>query len=252
MMTDPNGEPVLSAGSYRPDHATPLNKRWGGWFVTGTHGEAQHLGNVWLPDNKRPRKPIDNSTGSNLTDLSPRTDLSMYLTPHSDIVALLVFEHQIDAHNYAVRTRYAWTLANHHGSGSDLWRDECDELVEHLLYTGETRLPDPISGTSRFAEEFAARGPVDGGNRSLRQFDLKSRMFRFPVSYMVYSDAFQGLPEEVKAYAYERLAHSLQELSNPLGSFSRDERESSLQIFRATIPGAARALREAVRATPDR
>ncbi|MFN8710313.1 MAG: hypothetical protein ACK50J_26880, partial [Planctomyces sp.] len=92
MMTDPEGEPVIAAGSFRTDHSTPIANRWGGWFVSGTHGDSRHLGNFQLPDNKRPKTPVDNSAGANVTDLSSLTDLSRQLTPHSDIVALMVFE----------------------------------------------------------------------------------------------------------------------------------------------------------------
>ena len=73
------------------------------------HGEySEDAKASQLPSKKRPKKPIDNAAGQNLIDLSGRFDVSNYETEHSDIVALMVFEHQIDAHNMMVRTNYAF------------------------------------------------------------------------------------------------------------------------------------------------
>ena len=67
------------------------------------------------------------------------------------------------------------------------------------------RLTDRITGTSSFAADFSARGPRDSKGRSLRDFDLKTRLFRYPCSYLIYSRAFDSLPKEVKEYIYQRL-----------------------------------------------
>ena len=80
-----------------------------------------------------------------------------------------------------------------------------EQLVKYLLFTDETRLTDPVKGTSGFAEEFARRGPFDRRGRSLRQFDLSTRLFKYPCSYLIYSSAFDGLPESVKERTYRRL-----------------------------------------------
>jgi hypothetical protein len=59
-------------------------------------------------------------------------------------------------------------------------------------------LTSAIEGTSSYAQEFQARGVRDSQGRSLRELDLETRMFRYPCSYMIYSAAFDGLPEEVR------------------------------------------------------
>jgi hypothetical protein len=80
-----------------------------------------------------------------------------------------------------------------------------DDVVNYMLFGDEARLTDRIAGTSSFAVDFAARGPRDSKGRSLRDLDLKTRLFRYPCSYLIYSQAFDSLPGDVKTYIYERL-----------------------------------------------
>jgi hypothetical protein len=96
---------VVAAGSFRSDHSSPLEKRWGGWYVTGKHGTEKHLGNLKLLDSRKP-KSLDNPLGQNVTDLASYFDTKKYLTPHSDIVALMVLEHQADALNYITTANF--------------------------------------------------------------------------------------------------------------------------------------------------
>jgi len=66
-------------------------------------------------------------------------------------------------------------------------------------------LDGPVKGTSAFAEEFPKAGPRDAKGRSLRDLDLTDRLFKYPLSYLVYSEAFDALPAATKTYVYERL-----------------------------------------------
>lgn len=241
MFVDPVGLPVLSEGSFRTDHSSPLSERWGGWYVTGTHGKTTHMGNFHLPSSKRPKKPIENKAGLNLKDLSPLTQIAHYPTPHSDLVALMVFEHQIDAHNFIIRTNYAWQIDVHHGDAEKadaVWKQEVAQLVKYLLFEKEAELKDPIEGTSSFATEFAKQGPFDSQGRSLRQFDLERRLFRFPCSYMIYSKAFQSLPEPVRISVYQRLKGVITGADESLLSqkLSEADRQNLLQILPETLP----------------
>lgn len=106
VFTNPEGQPILSEGSFRIDHTSPLENRWGGWYVTGTHGNQTHLGNLVIRESPLPR-PVLNPEGHNLTNLSKRLCLSSYLSPHSDIVALMVFEHQTTIHNLIAQANFA-------------------------------------------------------------------------------------------------------------------------------------------------
>lgn len=250
---DPDGHPVISAGSFVTTHASPLAQRWGGWYVTGTHGDQRHLGNFTLPDNKKPRQ-IDNAAGQNVTDLSGRFDVGQYLSPHSDLVALMVLEHQTATYNVLTQAGFEVRSALYEQeqgatvSEAELQQriDKSAELVaKMLLFEGEARLTAPIRGTSEFAAEFAARGRRDSRGRSLREFDLARRMFRFPCSYLIQSDAFAGLPEPLRQAVFRRLRAALtkdqSETNN--ASFSTEVRLAVTEILSETVPGWSEAVR---------
>lgn len=217
------GHPQVSLGSFVTDHASPFSERWGGWYVTGSHGEMRHMGNVVLDKSKE----LDTEAGANVLDLSEHFRVTPYLTPHSDLVALMVLEHQTQMHNAIAaanhETRLA--LAQSYQMNGLLGRPDgfiseiaqrriqraAQNVFDHLVMKGDIALTDPISGTSTFSEEFPQRpGPVDSQNRSLRQLNLQTRLFQYPCSFLIYSDAFAGLPDQVRAAALQLLAEHLQ------------------------------------------
>jgi len=253
VFTAADGLPVLSAGTYRIDQTSPLEKRWGGWYVTGTHGDQKHLGNLIVRGRTDPDE-IDNSADLNQTSLAGRFDTSAYLSPHSDIVALLVLEHQADAHNHLTRANhltrqavhYQQTLNRELGEPADrIWdstksriKNAGEPLVEYLLFSGEAPLTARIQGTSAFAEEFARRGPRDSRGRSLRDFDLTRRIFKYPCSYLVYSPSFAGLPAEVRDYVLRRMWEVLsgQDQSAKFAHLAPTDRTAILEILLETLP----------------
>ena len=95
------------------------------------------------------------------------------------MAALMVFEHQARIMNLIAQARFG-------------------ELADAMLFVDEAPLPEPVEGSSGFAEKFATRGP-------LRELDLRTRLMRYPCSYMIYSEAFQALPPEVKRTIYNRI-----------------------------------------------
>ena len=99
MYVNAGGQPQYGAGTYTTDHQSPFEERWGGWYVTGTHGKMRHMGNV-VSRNPGDPEAIDREDGANVTDLSDRLNVSPYLTGHSDVVALMVLEHQTQMQNY--------------------------------------------------------------------------------------------------------------------------------------------------------
>jgi hypothetical protein len=257
LYADREGLPLLALGSVRVDHATPFSERWGGWYVTGTSGKQTHRGNRIVPAQAK-EPPADNPDGVNVTSLRPLFTVDNYLTPHSDIVALMVLEHQVEMHNRITRagfeTRQA--LAQQEEFDRILGRKTsglsestasrikscCEPLLEYLLFSKEARLTEKVRGTSKFAEEFAARGPKDKQGRSLRQLDLQRRLFRYPCSYLIYSKAFDGLPAPAKDYVYRRLLEVLQgkDRSEPFAHLSSSDRQAILEILCATKPGLPR------------
>ena len=223
VLTDPAGQPVLSAGSRRTDQSSPFEERWGGWYVTGTHGSMRHRGNLRLPDDRKPTS-LDLEPGANVTDLSERFDVGGYLTPHSDLVALMVLEHQADAINGMTKARFAAAkaLADRDtaiaGGAAAATANEAyamriraaaEVLADYLTFDGELSWNEPIAGTSRFASEFEARGNRDSAGRSLRDFDLAERLFRYRCSWLVESEHFRSLPDDLRAAVAEGIAARL-------------------------------------------
>jgi len=254
LYVDPTGQPLLSAGSYAADHTTPFAHRWGGWYVTGVHGAQRHLGNRIVPRGEDPRQ-ADASSSQNVTDLAPYCAIDRYLSPHSDLAALMVLEHQTLVHNRLTQANFVARQALHYeaelnralGNPSDQRLDSTtrriqnagDHLVEALLLSGEARLTEPVRGTAGFAEEFARHGPRDPGGRSLRTLDLERRLFRYPCSYLIYSSAFAALPDPMRAYVAERLWRVLAqgEGGPAFAHLSAADRRALVEILQATARG---------------
>jgi hypothetical protein len=251
VYPDSRGDPILALGSVRVDQTTPIERRWGGWYVTGTHGKMTHLGNLVLKS-PRPPEQVENLGGLNLASLKSRCDASPYLTPHSDIVALMVLEHQTEMHNLIARANFQTQMALHDeaalnkeiGRAPD-YRSEtttrriksaCDALVRYMLFANEAPLGDPIQGTSAFAQEFGQQGPRDGKGRSLRDLDLRTRLLKHPCSYLIYSPAFDGLPAEAREYTLQRLHDVLKgrAYSRDFDHLSADDCQAIYEILVAT------------------
>ncbi len=253
LYVDRQGLPLLSSGSFRTDHTSPIAERWGGWYVTGTSGRQSHLGNRIGPG-PRGREPAQNPDGVNVVDLKDRFTTGLYPTPHSDIVALMVLEHQVEMLNRLARAGLETRMALHYQQefnkalnrpadekSVSAWsriRNVGDDVVECLLFHKEAALTDRIEGTSAFASEFSERGPRDSRGRSLRDFDLQSRLFRYPCSYLIYSRAFHSLPHEVKDHVYRRLWEILNGQSTGKDDPQVDPEDSRaiIEILRDTKP----------------
>ncbi len=253
VYPDVEGVPYLSAGSYRTDQTSPIKERWGGWYVTGNHGEQTHMGNWTL--NKR--QEADDGPGpncQNVDSLKERFTTSFYLSPHSDIVALMTLEHQTEMHNRLAFAVLETRLALHYqeelnkalnekprarfDSTKSRIRGAGDAVLKYMLFSEEAQLTDRIKGTSGFTKEFAGRGPFDSKGRSLRQFDLRTRLFKYPCSYLIYSQAFDKLPADVRDYILQRLFDVLTGKDNgkEFAHLSADDRRAILEILRETKP----------------
>ena len=220
------GHPILSQGSFTTGHASPLVERWGGWYVTGRHGDARHLGNAIARETNN-GATIDMEPGANVVDLSTLLDVEPYPTDGSDIVALMVLEHQVGMHNLfaqaATRVRVvmhrqrAWQLElgmdpGEELSGSSLTvvNGQAERILEHLLFRDEIRLPaGGVRGRADYQRAFHHNARRDPAGRSLKDFDLQSRLFRWRCSYLIYSAAFEDLPGALKDRVYERLLEVL-------------------------------------------
>jgi hypothetical protein len=199
VATHRNGMVVTNEPTYVTDHRTPFAHRFGGWYVSGTAEKMQHMGNPLLP--QLARFPID-----------------AWPTAHSDLVALMVLEHQTMGHNYLARLNYETraaldlhrALLKMDKKASAPWSESTmrridyaiDAAVRFLTFQDEAPLPGPIRGSSTFADEFQRRG-------TLYQLDLQSRLFRYPLSFLVHSEAVNALDPEVRPRFLDRLKTAL-------------------------------------------
>jgi hypothetical protein len=218
--------------AYTTDHRSPFELRWGGWFVTGTHQADRHMGNAVATDPSDLGAMVKPDT-VHVTRLDGRFDMTGYLSPYSDIVALLVLEHQAQMVNLI--TRVGWEAR----VGTDARRSmssAVEELVDYLLFVDESPLPGPISGPTTFTKRFSESGPRDAKGRSLRELDLTRRLLKYPCSYLIYSEPFDGLPAAAKAAVYQRLWEVLsgQVSDDRYRSLSTADRSAIIEILRDT------------------
>jgi hypothetical protein len=248
VYPDSHGNAILRAGTFLTNDRSPWRERWGGWYVSGTHGHAVHMGNLMAPDGanvtgnaKHYLSQIDLTSGANVQDVSEKFDSEYYLSPHSDIVSLLVLTHQTNVHNLITRTSYEARIATFDKEKQipTSLRSTAEALVRAMLFTGEPQLSDTVAGTSGFAQHFSEIGPRDSKGRSLRDLDLNRRLFRYPLSYLIYSEAFDALPDVAKDFIYGRLREILtgKDTSGQFEHLSAADRTAILDILNDTKPG---------------
>ncbi|MGA3238210.1 MAG: hypothetical protein ABSG03_18110 [Bryobacteraceae bacterium] len=208
------GQPSATAAIIT-DHRTPFGDRWGGWYVSAAHGEQADRANAVAPD---PAEPAA------LEKLTVKFNPAGYLTPLSDIVALMTFEHQTQMTNLI--TRLGWEARI--GGEPDI-----EPIVDYMLFADEARLREPVEGAGAFTRTFPLRGPRDRRGRSLRDFDLNTRLFRYPLSYMIYSAAFDALPDLVRERVYRRLYGILSgyDRGAKFAALSPEDRRGILEIL---------------------
>jgi hypothetical protein len=231
VFPGPDGT-TLYGPAYTTDHRSPFEIRWGGWFVTGTHHATRHMGNATATNQSDLESMITPAT-VHVTSLAGRFNMDGYLSPHSDIVALLTLEHQVTMLNMITRTGWEARIGADAGRPLD---QAAAELVDYMLFIDEAPLPGPIAGTSPFASTFSARGPRDRQGRSLRELDLGRRLLRYPCSYLIYSEPFEALPPRAKDAVYLRLWEVLsgKETGQRYAVLSTADRTAIIEILRDT------------------
>jgi hypothetical protein len=247
---DSRGELVSHEAWILTDQTTPLENRWGGWYVSGHDAGQPHLGNL-IVDDPATLTDLDALRIPSAASLEPVLDTQPYLTPYSDIVALLVAEHQIDVHNALTRVSYD-VQGLLHGADGQASQAEIDArvaelvepLVETMLFVAAAPLGGAIDGTSGFADDFERRGIRDAQGRSLRDLDLETRLFQHPVSYLIHSDAFASLPAEARRAALRRIAAVLRgdAADDKFYHLTAQDRARAADILRATHGGIAEFL----------
>jgi hypothetical protein len=228
-------------GAIVTDHRTPFSDRYGGWYVNARHGELRHRGNAVAPNPAQP-DALATAGAQNLANLAGRVPTNGYLSPVSDIVALLTFEHQTQMTNLITRLGWEARIAHYDSRTAAITpalASSIDALVAYMLFADEAPLSAPVEGVSSFTRTFVERGPRDHAGRSLRDFDLRTRLFRYPLSYMVYDAAFDRLPGPILDRVYRRLFDVLTEREEDRRTFARltrADRRSILDILKDTKP----------------
>jgi len=228
--------------SFITNDRSPFMQRWGGWYVTGMHGQMRHMGNAYLRGGM-----LDTRKNGNRTHLRDEFDTSPYLSANSDIVALMVLEHQTQMHNTMTRANFCVRKWKHDTQSQDLSDDPeqaanltqiAREVTDRLLFCGENRLTEEVRGSVLFQNDFLKRGPRDSQQRSLREFDLKTRMFKYPCSYLIHSEAFMSLAPPLRDEIVRQVKEVLEgtDQSESYAHLSAGDRSAVLEILRETHP----------------
>ena len=229
------GEVDLLSGAAIVSHRTPLKERWGGWYVTGAYGRLEHQGNhfsVVTPGGNTAENPPQGPA----KDLRDLFDVARYPQPTSDIVALLVLEHQTHMENLLTRLNYEARASLRQWGHTRFLTNLAARVLNNLLFVDEATLRSAIQGGSEFTKWFEQQGPRDSHGRSLREFDLQTRLFKYPCSYLIYSEAFDALPREIKLQVYRRLHAVLtgQDISPEFRAIPAETRRAVFEILSET------------------
>jgi hypothetical protein len=259
VLPDKEGNAIRSAPANAMSDQTPFSERWGGWYVTGTHGRQRHRGNTIFPSGIPMLERMDWSKGANKTTLEDHIDTAAYLTPHSDIVALIALTHQTRIHNLMTRANYETQRAIKDeenarvglAEAGERWsitteriRGAVEPLVRGMFFVNEAPLTDTLRGDSGFAADFEKTGVRDGKGRSLKDLDLNRRFLRYPLSYLIYSPAFDALPGPAKEFFYERTRTILSGADPDYGHLSAEDRAAIFEILLETKLDFARTARK--------
>ena len=245
VPTDASGELETPGEVGDIDHCTPLADRWAGWYVTGKHGAQTHRGNL-IGENDFARHAAEPAFRGNLTDLRAFFDPAKTLAPGSDITALMVLQHQAHMHNYIARLNFETQQMTAMYGHIRYLKPQTDAFLRYLLFTEETALTAPIEGSPAFVRDFTASGPRDHLGRSLRDLDLRTRLFKYPCSFLIYSPAFDALPTVMRDSILARLRAILtgEDHDPQFAKIAEPDRRAILEILRETKPNLPDYWRE--------
>mgnify|MGYP006995471386 CR=1 FL=1 len=238
--------PMLSGASletYRRDeqgHQIPLENRFGGWHLTGGHHLTETHANLMGVTRA--------SSGFTKMPVEPGKlwDINRHLLPTSDILPHLVHEHQIGFENRVFHAAYLMRQLVAEGRGDlpmsakPTVEELANELAQYILFANEAKLPrQGIDGDPNFIREFQRNQKPLSNGASLKQFDLKTRLFKYRASYMLYTESWQQLPKILKERVYYKMAEGLRD-QNPSPDYAHipaEEKKAIRIILKETLPG---------------
>lgn len=262
LFPNDEGEPLLRHGSQVVDDQTPFEERWGGWYVTGYTGSAHHRGNTFATEKAdqlvftpNPQRP---------TELSAFFETAKYLAPTSDVIALLVLEHQMAVQNsltragnacrkmlvyqHSLQTSFGEPLTEEpaYDSVKSVFASSVQDVVDRLLFWHEAPLPEAVGGGETFKTAFAAGAQRTGSGLSLRDFKLQGHIFAHRCSFMIYTEAFGALPPQLKTRVLDRL-HAALASRDPKDRYAylpAEEKQRIRDILVETLPDAKKRWSE--------
>lgn len=253
-----SGLPLLEAGTFHTRPSSPIAERWGGWYVTGEVEDESHLGNA-IAEAAAGRvgevalKPLAEAKINKLDDFF---NTSPYLNGgESDVVALMVLEHQTGVHNILVEANLTEQATRHRhiemqktfgepveaplSETNERILDRMAEKVLHeMLYVEEVELPGGVEGGAAFQKAFAKNAPKSHDGRSLKDFRLYGRLMKYRCSHLIYSSAFQDLPTEMRTRILDKLYEILTKPASwpQFAHLGDSERNHIREILLETLP----------------
>jgi hypothetical protein len=256
VFPDTTGEPLLRHGTVVVDDETPFAERWGGWYVTGYHGTENHRGNVL--GSERADQLVFPLSDKRPDELKEFFDTSRYLAPTSDVVALLVLEHQMTVQNALTRANLSARkmIAYQHGlqkafnepitdepaydSVKSVFGSAVEDVVDRLLFRRAAALPEGVRGGEAFRAAFARNAPRSRAGYSLKDLKLQDQIFAQRCSYLIYSEAFRALPDPLRLRIFDRLGAALrsQDPKDRYAYLGAEEKQRIYDILVETLPEA--------------
>jgi hypothetical protein len=188
-------------------HGVPFSERFGGWYLTGAQNFAPNLANVvgQLSPEGMTKYPMEPGA---------RFDYARYPMASSDVLPQLLHEHQIGFVNRAIaatyHTRALLAAGPLNAAGTADLDAQARAFARYVLFADEVPLPaGGVAGEAAFKADFQRTRRASPQGAALKDFDLRSRLFRYRCSYMIYGVAFSGLPPEFKQRVYRRLGAAL-------------------------------------------
>ena len=254
VYPDKNGEPLVGSGGSNIEPSTPYRERWGGWYVTGAPGALRHRGNVM--GSKAEDFDGDQGLSSPLVpDLKEIVETRRYPLGTSDVVALLMHDHQVHVHNVISTANQQSRVALHRwpamravlglpkdaapaGSCLAQLNSQAERLIDALLLRDEAPFPEGgIKGDGVFQSVYAKTRKADAKGRSLRDLDLGTRLFKYRCSPLIYSKSFGWLPKELRDLTLLRLSDGLRSPQPPaaFAHLPAEERRAIHEILTETL-----------------
>ncbi len=251
------GLPLFEAGTFHTRQSSPIEERWGGWYVTGSVENREHLGNsLALAAPAGPGGELERLAEGRVLKLDGLFCCEPYLNGgQSDVVALMILEHQVGVHNLLIEANLTTRATLHRhtemqkafGEPVEAPLSETNErilqrlatkVLKEMLYVEEVPLPGGIEGAGIFQTAFEEGRNKSVGGRSLRDFRLYERLMKYRCSHLIYSEAFANLPDAIRTRILSQL-HGI--LTKPadwpeFAHLGEAERGHILAIVKETVP----------------